>query len=286
MNSKIALIALLSGLALTLASWTIAWSRIPIISEHAFFPLWLAYILTINGIAEYVFRDSLLRRLGISFLLLFAISIPFWWFFELVNAVVRNWNYLLPYPVSSIRYAIQASIYFSTVVPAVLSTSFLFCLLLRSRVAALQGSPIAIEHRWLALSVLLGMLSQALLPVIPQVAFPLVWVAPALVMEPLLFALGYRSWLRHIEGGNRLPFVSVALATLFTGIWWELWNVYSSPKWIYTIPYVDFWKIFEMPILGYLGYPFFGLIVYSYAILVVSGVLGRDISDELSCSSR
>ncbi len=58
------------------------------------------------------------------------------------------------------------------------------------------------------------------------------------------------------------------VATLFNGLWWELWNYLSLPKWIYTIPYVGFWKVFEMPILGYLGYPFFGLIVFNYTALI------------------
>jgi len=61
-------------------------------------------------------------------------------------------------------------------------------------------------------------------------------------------------------------------ATLFTGLFWELWNYYSLPKWYYTIPYVDFWRVFEMPILGYAGYPFFGMVVVSYSIAVFSVV--------------
>ena len=67
--------------------------------------------------------------------------------------------------------------------------------------------------------------------------------------------------------------------TLFTGIWWELWNYYSLPKWVYHIPYVGFLHLFEMPALGYLGYPFFGLFLFSYTaamtlLLFGSGVMG------------
>jgi hypothetical protein len=282
MSSRLYL-ALPSGIALTLVSWVIAWSRLPIVSEYAFFPLWLGYILAINGVAEYFYNDSLIRRMGTSFILLFALSIPFWWFFELLNKVVQNWHYVFPRPVSTLHYTVQASIDFSTVIPAVLSTSFLFSLLLRSKVAVHRRAPRTVSRRWLCLAVLLGMLSLSLLPVVRHIAFPLVWIAPALILEPLLVALGYRSWLRNIEEGNWLPFLSAMMGTLFTGVWWELWNVNSSPKWVYTVPYVDFWKVFEMPILGYLGYPFFGLIVYSYTVLLTSGVLAKDISDELSC---
>ena len=64
--------------------------------------------------------------------------------------------------------------------------------------------------------------------------------------------------------------ISAMTATLFTGVFWEMWNYYSLPKWYYTIPYVGFWKVFEMPILGYAGYPFFGIVVLSYAIAIFS----------------
>jgi hypothetical protein len=38
-----------------------------------------------------------------------------------------------------------------------------------------------------------------------------------------------------------------------------MWNHYSYPKWEYCIPYVQRFQIFEMPLLGYLGYLPFGL---------------------------
>ena len=63
------------------------------------------------------------------------------------------------------------------------------------------------------------------------------------------------------------------------------WNFYSLPKWIYTIPYVGFWKVFEMPILGYLGYPFFGLIVFSYAALILNFIAKQDLAKLFSYQS-
>ncbi len=65
--------------------------------------------------------------------------------------------------------------------------------------------------------------------------------------------------------------------TLFTGFFWEMWNYYSLPKWVYHVPYVGFWKIFEMPALGYLGYPFFGLIVFTWTSIVLAGLVHWDL---------
>ena len=103
----------------------------------------------------------------------------------------------------------------------------------------------------------------------PREAFPLVWIAPICVLEAIGLVAGIPLLLREFSRTRyQLP-VATMMGTMYAGFWWELWNVYSLPKWIYTIPYVGFWKVFEMPILGYLGYPFFGWIVFSYAALMM-----------------
>lgn len=64
----------------------------------------------------------------------------------------------------------------------------------------------------------------------------------------------------------------VALGSLCTGFFWELWNWGSNANpalpatnpnyWIYDIPYVNVIHIFaEMPLLGYIGYMPFGILV-------------------------
>ncbi len=50
--------------------------------------------------------------------------------------------------------------------------------------------------------------------------------------------------------------VLMSVGCLICGFLWEMWNFYSYPKWIYDIPFVDFWRIFEMPVFGYGGYNF------------------------------
>jgi hypothetical protein len=59
--------------------------------------------------------------------------------------------------------------------------------------------------------------------------------------------------------GNWRLIISSATAALFCGLFWEMWNYYSLARWEYSIPFVDRFKIFEMPILGYAGYLPFGL---------------------------
>src|SRR5204863_72797 len=52
-------------------------------------------------------------------------------------------------------------------------------------------------------------------------------------------------------------------AGLFAGVLWESFNAASRAKWIYTVPLLEHVKLFEMPPIGFLGFPFFALEVWS-----------------------
>jgi hypothetical protein len=267
---------LIAGGIIIVVSWIAAWSSAGVFTEYSFFPLWVGYILTINGVSEVCGGISLLRATRWHFLSLYAASIPLWWFFELVNRMVNNWEYILPHPISDLHYFVQASVSFGTVVPAVLSTAFPLYHLLRRHFRG-SGAEWAVRkiHLWIA--VMLGVVSFSGLWLFPQETFPLVWIAPILLLEPVAYITGSPSILHVFSRGRYLLPMSVMTGTLFTGFWWELWNFYSMPKWIYHIPYVGFWNVFEMPVLGYLGYPLFGLIVFSWASLVFSLLFRIDL---------
>ncbi|HTO65371.1 MAG TPA: hypothetical protein VMM15_29440 [Bradyrhizobium sp.] len=280
------MVLLIVGTALASVAWIVAWGTSGFFSEHSFFPLWLGYILAVNGLCEVRFKTSLLRIMGRSFPLLFLISIPLWWFFEGMNAIVQNWHYRLAHPVSSMQYVLEASLDFSTVVPAVLSTSFL--LLATSRALRLRSprwQP-RVSERGLAAAVLIGIGCFALLPLFPQETFALVWIAPILILEPIASAIRFPSLLTDVQTGGWRRLFAVMAATLVTGFWWEMWNFYSLPKWTYSIPYVGFWHVFEMPLLGYLGYPFFGIAVFSYAAIALMLVTKQSLIDLMSSAER
>jgi len=65
------------------------------------------------------------------------------------------------------------------------------------------------------------------------------------------------------DGDWRIVVVCLALGALICGFFWELWNYYSFPKWIYHIPGAEFLRVFEMPLLGYGGYIPFALELYA-----------------------
>src|SRR5258708_2559536 len=189
------------GMVLTVAFWVAAWTRVPIASEYSFFPLWLGYVLSVNGISELAYRDSLLKRMRGWFACLFIASIPLWWFFEWANSVLQNWHYIFPHPISQLHYVIQASVDFSTVVPAVLSTAFLFHRFFANKKKT-NTKLITIRSSWLVGSVIIGGVSFYLMLLFPNQTFPLAWIAPFLIIEPILYAGGMPSLLRQIEKGN------------------------------------------------------------------------------------
>ena len=89
------------------------------------------------------------------------------------------------------------------------------------------------------------------------------------LLEPVCLALGRRAFTDDLARGDWRPWVSLWLGGLLCGFFWEMWNLWSFPKWIYHVPYVGFWKVFEMPVLGYLGYLPFAMELYLMAQLAL-----------------
>ncbi|MCX5879514.1 MAG: hypothetical protein NTY44_10440 [Deltaproteobacteria bacterium] len=61
------------------------------------------------------------------------------------------------------------------------------------------------------------------------------------------------------------------LAALLCGLFWEMWNFYSLAKWVYHVPFVQRFHLFEMPLLGYAGYLPFGMECLVVAEMVLKG---------------
>lgn len=62
-----------------------------------------------------------------------------------------------------------------------------------------------------------------------------------------------------LTAGDWRSVLASALAALLCGMFWEMWNYCSMAKWVYHVPFVQRFHVFEMPLLGYAGYLPFGL---------------------------
>ncbi|MEM7255136.1 MAG: hypothetical protein AAF493_27360 [Pseudomonadota bacterium] len=251
------------GLALILIFWPLAWTRVDWFAPwqvHTFTPIWLGYILFVNGLIVWRGGVSPLQAQPAAFVALFIYSAVFWWFFEYLNRFVGNWVYDIGIPLSSTDYVYFSSIAFSTVLPAVVSTTALLRTFpsLNHRFTA---GPVVEKNTLRRASCFALPLSAALLVCVgrfPDYCFPMLWLAPLLAVWALQRLVGADP-LRGIEQGDWRAICLPALAALICGFGWELWNWHSMARWEYQIPFVARFYLFEMPALGYAGYLPFGV---------------------------
>lgn len=242
-----------AGLVLVGLCWPLNWFLPGLRTAYLFFPLWLGYILVLDGLVLRRTGTSLLTRSPSRFGLLFIVSAPAWWLFEWINHRTRNWEYLGAWNFSDLEYVVLCTVSFSTVMPAVFESaelvrSFGFVENFKGR-AQLRDS---YETRLGFLTA--GCVMLALTLLWPQYCYPFVWVSLALILEAINGTLQRPTLLKHLDCGDWRPAVCLALGALLCGFFWEMWNFYSYPKWIYHTPGAEFFHVFEMPFLGYLGY--------------------------------
>ena len=252
------------GAILTALSWALAWNRFTWfepLQPFTFTPLWLGYILLVNACT--------LKRMGRCMMLdrphyffwLFPLSSAFWWFFEYLNRFVQNWYYTGAHELSPLEYFFHATLPFSTVLPAVLGTMELLASYPRICAGLDQFRPFLSTNVKIVGWAILLLASAGLtgIGIWPSYLFPLVWVAPLLLITSLQMVAGEKTIFSSLARGNWKSLWLPALAALVCGLFWEMWNYKSLSHWEYAIPFVHRFQIFEMPLLGYAGYFPFGL---------------------------
>jgi hypothetical protein len=188
---------------------------------------------------------------------LLAWSVPFWLLFELVNFRVANWYYVFLPPGMAARWT-GIVLSFATVLPAIFASREL---------AAELG--LAKDARWPRLPVTpvlpallqgAGVAFVVLALAWPRFFFPLVWGAVTLLADPWVYRRDPdRSLLAALERGRPAVILQLLAGGLAIGFLWELYNVQARGKWIYTVPGLEELKLFEMPLLGFLGFPVLAL---------------------------
>lgn len=252
-----------AALTTGVAAWIVAWTRLPALAPlqtHTFTPLWLAYIGLVNALCLQRTGQSLLTHRTRFFSALFPASALFWWFFEFLNRFVQNWYYVGE-RFSAWSYFWFATLPFATVLPAVLSTQELIRSFDGFRRCFGRVRPLVGFHHPLVPWAVLGFSATGLtgIAAAPSYFFPLVWVAPLLLLVALRCLRREPHVLQALGGSDWTGPASAALAALVCGFFWEMWNFSSLAKWKYSIPFVQRFEIFEMPLLGYFGYLPFGL---------------------------
>jgi len=256
------------GIALLAAGWLLAWSEAtpPQWRRHTFTPLWLGYILVVSALSARQTGSCLLTQRTGLFFALFPASAAFWWLFEYLNQFTDNWYYLGVQAQDDLDYLVQATLPFSTVLPAVISTWW--WLRHWPRVETIALTPTRLTRVAALLALAAGAASLAAIGLAPEALFAMLWLAPPLVLFGLARFVVGKSLLDSLAAGDWRPLLQPALAALVCGFFWELWNWGSLAKWHYSIPYVQALHVFEMPLLGYADYLPFGVACALVADLV------------------
>ncbi len=265
-----------AGIVLAIISWILNWTLDGPRTHVFFFPLWFGYTLAVDSLVYVRRGSSILTRSRGRFALLFVISAPAWWLFELFNRHTQNWHYHGAELFTYLEYAALASIAFSTVMPAVFETAEL--VRSHSRIDRLSRGPRIIGSRRVTWAIFItGWLLLIGIVLLPHALYPFIWATVFCLVEPTNVWLGRPSLFDGLGQGDWRPTASLAIGALICGFFWELWNVWSFPKWTYHTPGVDFWYIFEMPLLGYIGYLPFGLELFALGHLARGRKLGVNL---------
>jgi hypothetical protein len=264
------------GIIIMLTGWVLAWTRLSWfkpLQEHTFCIPWAGYILLVNALCKKRSGRCLLTDAPGKFAVLFPVSALFWWFFEYLNRFVQNWYYVEADGFSPVEYASLATLAFSTVLPAVLSTHRLLLTFSLFNSGLSGGPPLPMPPDRMTAMIALPAAGAGLIliGIYPDYLYPLVWVSPLLIIVSLQALWNKTTLLTDLQGGDWRLIVTPACAALICGFFWEMWNFYSLARWEYTIPFVDRYHVFAMPLLGYGGYLPFGL----ECLVIGEAVIGR-----------
>ena len=210
-----------------------------------------------------------------NFIGLFFLSAIFWWVFELMNLRVGNWNYNGLSGVEALGNSIWKTVYFSTVLPAFFETYELVRSIHLFDKIKLPKRP-KITKRFLHITMFLGVITFVLPLGFPRYFYPLIWLTFFLILDPINYLHKQPSLIGHLKDRKLTIPLSLLLAGIMMGFLWEFWNYWALTKWYYDIPFLNFFKIFEMPVLGYLGYFPFALELYAMYFFVKSLFLKKE----------
>jgi hypothetical protein len=259
-----------AGLVVIGAAEVLLFSGEPTVARWFTPIVWTGYVLFIDGLTARLTGRSYLTTDRVEGLLVALASVGCWWLFELYNAP-RFWRGGIDAEGLWWRYhGLEPNLFlrrvgydwsFATIFPAMFLTA-----------AALRGTIFrgARVRSWRPTPAVLGVTAAAgaiaaVLPllVVSTWLVPLVWTAWVLMLEPANFRRGRPSWLTDLASGDASRLLGLLASGAICGVLWEFWNYWAAARWTYAVPYLGGVKIFEMPVLGYLGFPPFALEAYA-----------------------
>ena len=261
MKDRILRFNLYVGLGILGCSAVLLGFEVSFIKTWFFSLAWWSFILIMDSLNYRRSRTSPLSGPFHEFLFMAFISVFVWLVFELFNLRLNNWSYH-GLPENLFLRWLGYFIAFATVMPAMREISLFAGNLLRHKKLALfrlRPTPVLLKG-----TLVFGVVCIVLVIIWPRAFFPLTWLCFIFLLEPLNIWLGNESYVKDMDRKDWARFWSWVLAGLVAGILWEFWNFWASSHWIYHLPYLDFCRVFQMPVLGYTGFLPFALEVFAF----------------------
>jgi len=255
-----------AGLAIVVLAEILLFAGQPLVGRWFTPIVWTGYVLVLDALVARLTGHSYLTTHRAELVLVALASVGGWWLFEWYDAprfwrggadrAGLWWQYhgLEPDPwLRRVGYDWS----FATIFPALFLTA---AALRASLFAGVRMRPWRPSPALLRGSIVVGAVAAAVpLVIVDAWLVPLVWTGLVLLLEPLNYRAGRPSWLAALAEGDASLVLALLGSGAVCGVLWEFWNYWALTKWTYTVPYLGDVKVFEMPVLGYLGFLPFAL---------------------------
>ena len=241
----------------------------------AFLPLFWGFTLMLDGwVYIRANRNSLISRSPRELIGIGVAATGGWMLFDYLNFFVdENWFYpkgdLIPDDEFTV-YAIVGSS--GLMMPIFQLYNLLNTTKFRHRFD--KGPKLSLPKSIRIILLILALSGMFSIGFFPNGMFGVLWVSPLIIISVVLANMGIWTPFTPIKEGNWSPLLTYALTYVIYGFSLECWNYFSSTHdssdpsnnitftpayWVYSLPYVNVLHVFEMPLLGFLGYTPFGI---------------------------
>jgi len=227
--------------------------------------VWTGYVFLMDGIVYRLKGRSLLVNDRLELLIIVFISVASWWLFEFYNQprfwrtdLELWWHYHNLEPNPYLR-RVGYDWAFATIFPALFLTAQLFASTLFAKRPRLLGA-VRLSRPVVYAVMFLGPVV-VLIPLIFISSWfaPMIWISFILLLDPVNYLRGWPSIIGDLSQGRWPRLLSLLASGGVCGLLWEFWNYWATARWTYTVPYFGNFKLFEMPVLGFFGFPPFAV---------------------------
>lgn len=239
----------------------------------AYIPLYWGFTFMLDGIVykrtggKSIFNNDPQELIGIG-----VASVSGWLIFEYLNFFVLEYWY---YPIGNkipddefCTYAIFAS---SALLPLCFEWYSLFNTFPSFVNKYKNGIKITFGKPFQVMLLILSFAGLFFMPFYPTYLCPVIWLSPLIILTVELDLFNIWTPFSPIKKGNWTPALFMALTYLVEGFLLEGQNYISATHingiphtdypgyWVYNVPFINRFHVFEMPVVGFYGYLPFGI---------------------------